>query len=118
MEPISRESRDTKTIRELAAEVKRLTGLLSRQMIEENESVSMKSSQLSDIDNNLPSESRKVIQEGGTSTKSSSSSDELARPVIMTKPGYSLLFTIAAFLVGILIVLIPLTIRHPEVSLW
>lgn len=117
-----RHTRDEKTIRELAAEVKRLTTILSRQKIEEDESVRTGASDLSS--STAPTSSPTLTTEDNlqTSTSTSTANEKEVKP-LSSQPlktvyaGYSLLFVICAFLVGVLMVLVPLTIRHPEVSL-
>lgn len=115
-----RHARDEKTIRELATEVKRLTTILSRQKIEEDESVRTGASDLSS--STAPPSTPTMTTEDNLYTSTSTSNEKefklpSSQPLKTIYAGYSLLFVICAFLVGVLMVLVPLTIRHPEVSL-
>lgn len=112
--------RDEKTIRELAAEVKRLTTILSRQKIEEDESVRTGGSDLSS--STAPESTPTLAATDNLHISSASNGKDLKSPSSLQSPqtiyaGYSLLFVICAILVGVLTVLVPLAIRHPEVSL-
>lgn len=116
---IERQAKDSKTIRELAAEVKRLTTLLSRQMIEEEESINSSQQQISapskkDSDDAIPSPklSNNTLLVEGENIAS------VVKQTTVVVQGYSTLFVICVFLIGILVVLGPLVLRHPDVSLW
>jgi VIT1/CCC1 family predicted Fe2+/Mn2+ transporter len=102
-----KKSKDANTIRELAAEVKRLTSLVSRSMIEEDESLAPGTSlkETSSVDS---------VDDNTTVTDSNNASQKS----ILIVRGFSFLFVALAFLIGVLLVLVPLIIRHPELSLW
>lgn len=101
-----KKSKDANTIRELAAEVKRLTALVSRSMIEEDESLA-------------PGASLKEVSSVDFVDDNTTDSNNLAsQKSILIVRGFSFLFVALAFLIGVLLVLVPLIIRHPELSLW